>query len=83
MFHGIYYAVNKFACLNALKIYIKEIPNGFRVWMAWSKHTGMLRELRRTEKSRAAGECFPSFSQLEQHPKCLDQAIQTRKPFSN
>ena len=40
----------------------------------------MLRELRKADKSRAADEWF---LRLEQHPKCLDQAIQTRKPLGN
>ena len=35
----------------------------FRVWIFWSKHAW----------------CVFSFSKVEQHPKCLDQGIQTQK----
>jgi hypothetical protein len=47
--------------------------------MAWSKHAGMLRELRK------AREIFQlvilrAFLNSSNIPECLDQAIQTRKP---
>jgi hypothetical protein len=49
--------------------------------MAWSKHTGMLRELRKmheiTTQSRVILRAFLNSSNI---PKCLDQAIQTQKP---
>jgi cellulose synthase/poly-beta-1,6-N-acetylglucosamine synthase-like glycosyltransferase len=47
-----------------------QLLYGFRVWMAWSKHAGMLREL----------VILPAFLNSSNIPKCLDQAIQTRKP---
>jgi hypothetical protein len=37
---------------------IIQLLYGFRVWMAWSKHAGMLRELRKARETRAEGEWF-------------------------
>jgi hypothetical protein len=36
-------------------IFIIQLLYGFRVWMAWSKHAGMLRELRKARETRAEG----------------------------
>jgi hypothetical protein len=59
-----------------------QLLYGFRVWMAWSKHAGMLRELRKARETRAEGEwfCALAFLNSSNIPKRLDQAIQTRKP---
>jgi hypothetical protein len=35
-----------------------QLLYGFRVWMAWSKHAGMLRELRKARETRDEGEWF-------------------------
>jgi hypothetical protein len=54
--------------------YRVEIYNYFfRVWMAWSRHAGMLRELRKARE-------ITSTENSSNIPKCLDKAIQTRKP---
>ena len=37
---------------------IIQLLYGFRVWMAWSKHAGKLRELRKARETRAEGEWF-------------------------
>jgi hypothetical protein len=42
--------------------------------MAWSKHLGMLGELR-----KAREVILRAFLNLSNIPKCLDQAIQTKK----
>jgi hypothetical protein len=31
-------------------LFIKQLLYGFRVWLAWSKHAGMLRELRKARE---------------------------------
>jgi hypothetical protein len=35
-----------------------QLLYGFRVWMAWFGHAGMLRELRKARETRAEGEWF-------------------------
>jgi hypothetical protein len=39
-------------------LFIIQLLYGFRVWMAWSKHARMLRELRKARETRAEGEWF-------------------------
>ena len=56
---------------------IEQLLYGFRVWMAWSKHEGMLRELRKALFLKVKKSAFLNSSNIH---KCLDQAIQTRKP---
>jgi hypothetical protein len=59
----------------------EKITLWFRVWMAWSKHAGMLRKLRKarefTSRRRVILRAFLNSSNIS---KCLDQVIQTRKP---
>jgi hypothetical protein len=45
--------------------------------MAWSKHLGMLLELRKARKITHVSRAFLNSRNI---PACLDQAIQTRKP---
>ena len=54
---------------------IKEISNVFG-----SKDAGMLLELRKAEPQASD---YLAFLKFEQYPKCLDQAIQTRKTLGN
>jgi hypothetical protein len=44
-------------------------------WMAWSKHLGMLLELRKARKTTR----LRAFLNYRNIPACLDRAIQTRK----
>ena len=61
---------------------IKEIPNGFPC-LDNGYSDPNARDVARLEKSlrkiRAAKASVFSFSKVKQHPKCLDQGIQTQK----
>jgi hypothetical protein len=46
--------------------------------MGWSKHAGMLRELRKARD--ILRDILRAFLNSSNIPNCLDQAIQTRKP---
>ena len=59
---------------NFDKTFDIQLLYSFRVWMAWSKHAGMSA---RVKKSARKVRAFLNSSNI---PKCLDQAIQTRKP---
>ena len=57
--------------------FIKEMWNGFRVYIAWYKHLGdwenEIRDKRR--KPRREAEWFPAYRVFSQPPKCLHQAM--------
>jgi hypothetical protein len=57
--------------------FIKQLLYGFRVWMAWSKHLGMLLELRKARKiTRLRLVISRAFLNSLNIPACLDQVIQ-------
>ena len=53
----------------------------FRVWITWSKHLGCCSTFEKLKNTRLSARVFLRFSQVSQHPACLDHVIQTRKPI--
>ena len=51
----------------------------FRVWISSDPNTRGVARLEKSVKNTSRWATVFRFSKVEQHPKCLDQSIQTRK----
>ena len=59
----------------------KGIPNGFSYRIASYMHAGRCETFEKRKKSRAS--VFLCFPKVEQHPKCMDDAILHENTFGN
>ena len=64
---------------NYCGYFIKELPNGFLCLDSVIQTLGMLLDFRKAKTTRLVARVFLRFSQISQHPACLDHSIQTRK----
>ena len=64
---------------NYCGYFIKEIPNGSLCLDNVIQTLGMLLDFRKAKNTRLAARVFLRFSQVSQHPACLDHFFQTRK----
>ena len=65
--------------MNEMLKELKKYQMVFRVWILWSKHAGCCETWEKRKKNTSRQASVFSFSKVEQHPKCLDQRIQTQK----
>ena len=60
---------------NYCGYFIKELPNGFLCLDTLIQTLGMLLDFRKPKKTRLTARVFLRFSQVSQHPACLDRNI--------